>query len=289
MLAFVIHPFYIWFSTLVLLSLSLILLTSIYIYLYKKKKRFFANIQLQEKIESWISNFILDDSIKTDLPVTIPIFLMQEFKNDAKKQFIINVLLESKRQLMGFAAEKIIYIYEQLGFKEASIKKLNSKLWYEKTKGIQELYIMEQRDLLDNIYVLSNHTNPYIQREAQTAIIRFKGFAGLDFLNTQTQPISNWQQMNIMDQLKKFEFAPMSNLGNWLTSKNETVVLFALKLALTYQQLQFCDSIVTHCLNHTNEMVRKQAVKTLTCMANEDTIGLFMKQYNNAALYFFLC
>lgn len=279
MLVFVIHPFYIWFSVFVLLSISFILLISIYIYLYKKKKRFFANTHLQEKIEGWISNFILDDTIKADTLVTIPVFLVQQFKNDSKKQFIINVLMESKRQLMGFAAAKIISIYEQLGFKEASLKKLNSKLWYEKTKGIQELYIMEQKDMLDNIYVLSNHNNQYVQREAQTAIIRFKGFAGLDFLNTLTQPISNWQQMNIMDQLKKFEFTPMPDLGNWITSQNETVVLFALKLALAYQQLQFCDSIVTHCLNHTNEMVRKQAVKTLTCMANENTIGLFIKQY----------
>ena len=70
-----------------------------------------------------------------------------------KKQFALNLLLQNKRQLMGFAAQKIIFLYEELGFKQYSIQKLKSHTWHIKARGIQELYLMEQRDMLNQIYI----------------------------------------------------------------------------------------------------------------------------------------
>lgn len=275
-----IQPHYLWVAITVFCILILLLTGAIFLYLYRKKSIFFANAYIQKQFEEWISACILDDTVAVNQSIVVPLFLQQQLKNVRKKQFALNLLLQNKRQLMGFAAQKIIFLYEELGFKQYSIQKLKSHTWHIKARGIQELYLMEQHDMLNQIYIYTNNKNEHIRTEAQIAIVRLLGFAGLRFLDILSHPLNEWGQINLLEQLKQFSLTPMPHLSKWLCSNNYTIVLFALKLVAVYQQFQTHD-VVVNCLHHKHEKIRTQAIKTLARIANEHTATILITHYAN--------
>ncbi len=215
-------------------------------------------------------------------PIIIPAKFTKHFRNPAKRQFAINELLNMKRNFTGYTGDNIIKLYLQSGFKKDSMSKFRSTVWHKKAKGINELYVMNQQDMIPKIFKHTNHYNEIVRMEAQTAMIGFLGFEGLRFLDVVTQPVSDWQQVKILEQLKTLDPGEMKNIGAWLQSPNDTVVIFALKLTDVYQQFQVYDEVVS-CLAHTNSKVRMLAVKTLVRIDNETTAAVLTSQYSKEA------
>lgn len=281
--SFLIETRHIWAVTAVFAVLICILASFIYIYLYKKKKRFYSNKNIQKSFEDWVGQFLFANNKPESSTLTIPPYFKKQFKSNNKKQAAINILVQTKSNLTGSAADCIIYLYEQLGFRDFSIHKLKHSLWHIKAKGIQELYIMNQSDMLGKIYHYTNNKNKYVRKEAQTAVVHFLGFNGLHFLNVLSKPITDWQQINLMEQLKRFPPTPIKHLQVWLQSNNNTVVLFVLKLAAVYQQFQAYDA-VERCLKHTDEKIRMQAAKTLLSITNDQTVNTIIEHYAQETL-----
>jgi HEAT repeat protein len=72
----------------------------------------------------------------------------------------------------------------------------------------------------------------------------------------------------------------MPKLPKWLSSTNDTVVMFALKLAEVYQQFQV-KSKVEECLFHTKEAVRVHAVNTLARIGDETSADRLIAAYKD--------
>jgi len=247
--------------------------------LVRKQKLLRIQNRIQRTLEVWISKILLNETEENDkgkLPV--PLKFMKHFKNKAKRDFTIKQLIDIKKNVTGDVTGNIIDAYQQLGFKKDSIVKFHSNKWYKKTQGIYQLYMMEQKDLAPEIFKLVNSHNEFVRMEAQTALIHFSGFEGLEFLDIVTHPISDWEQVQLLEQLKPLDFIEMNKLGQWLISSNDTVVLFALRLADVYQQFQVHDEVVK-CLEHNNEKVRVQAVITLCRIANDQTASILIEHY----------
>jgi len=250
----------------------------IFIYLRQKKKNFIIQNGIKKSLELWISKILLDENETKAADLNVPLKFQKHFKSNAKREFTVNQLIDIKKNLRGNVIVNVIHLYEHLGFKKDSVRKLKSNVWHKKVKGINELFMMEQKDMLDSIYQCANSHNEYVRMEAQTAMIHFQGFEGLNFLDAITHPISDWEQLKLLEQLKTLDFIEMPNLVQWLKSSNSTVVVFALKLAFVYQQFEVHDAVV-ECLEHEDEKVRVQAVKTLSRIAREDTATILAKHY----------
>ncbi|MCF3111562.1 hypothetical protein LL912_22440 [Niabella sp. CC-SYL272] len=224
--------------------------------------------------ELWVSKWILEDAPAAPLPSKF----VKHLKQPNKRQFALDSLIELKKSVTGAAGDKVVALYLELGFKEDSLKKLNSVIWHRKVKGINELSVMQQEDMNARIFKLTNNRNIYIRREAQSAMFNFYGFKGLRFLNVLTQSISDWQQLNLIEQLRPLDPEPIPGLSGWLHSDNDTVVIFALRLAEIYQCFEVHEDVVC-CLTHANEAVRGQAAKTLKEIADDSTAAILCKQY----------
>ena len=181
-------------------------------------------------------------------------------------------------------------LYMELGLKEESLRKIkSSNPWHIRAKGIQELYMMDQKDVLTTIYKNTNSTNEYVRMEAQTGVIHLTGFPGLRFLDVISYPLTEWQQLKLLEQLrisaKKEDLS--EKIPHWLLSTNNTVVVFALKLADEYQQFAVTNEVI-RCLVHQSHEVRSQALKTLVRLSDEKTpmllLGYISKEpyYNQA-------
>jgi hypothetical protein len=257
------------------LTFSIIVFT--YLYLGLKKRSFFFKERIRKNLELWISNVILNED---EEEIHIPAKFNKLFKTATARQYAIEHLIINKKAFSGVVADNIRHLYEHLGFKNDSLAKLKSKRWFIKAKGIQELALMDQNDQLIKVYRLTNSKNDLVRNEAQTAIIQWSGFNGLRFLDVVGYDISEWQQVQLLVQLKNFTQQDMPKLGTWLASSNDTVIIFALKLAETYQQF-YVKAKVEECLLHSNEAVRIQAVKTLAKIGDAKSADKLAAQYRN--------
>lgn len=250
----------------------------IYGLLAAKRKDYLINTRIQKILDPWISRALLEDSL-VDYRSYITAGVLRYLKNAKNRQFTIEQLIDSRKNLTGLAADNIIKLYTTLELDNDSIRKLHSKVWHNKAKGIYELYMMNQVRMQDEILKYTNSKNEYLRMEAQTAIIGFLGFDGLSFLNTLTNPLTEWQQIKLLEQLKTLNLVDeIAYLSDWLDSSNETVVLFALKLTDIYQQMQV-HSHVVNCLKSNNEKVRRQAIKTLARIADDTTVNILIRHY----------
>lgn len=259
------------------LSLTFAFVFFTYLYLGLKKRSFFFTEKIKKGLELWISSVILADD---DEEIKIPEKFKKIFKTPAARQYAIEHLIINKKAFSGTVANNIRQLYEQLGFKADSLKKINSKFWFIKAKGIQELAIMDQNDQLIKVYRLTNSKNELVRNEAQTAIIEWSGFNGLRFLDVASYDISEWQQVQLLVQLKNFTQQDIPKLQKWLSSSNDTVIVFALKLAELYQQFNVKKK-VEECLSHTNQLVRVRAVYTLSKIGDEESAERMTEQYYN--------
>lgn len=241
------------------------------------------NQRIQAILDPWISQALLEESVD-DYQTYITAGFSRYIKNEKNRQFTIDQLINSKKNLTGNAAQNIIKLYKSLNLEIDSLQKLRSPKWYKIAKGIYELYMMHQIQVQSEILKYTNSKNEYIRMEAQTAVVGFLGFDGLAFLNTLTNPLTSWQQIKLIEQLKTLNLTEeIMNLPNWLKSENDSVVLFALRLSEIYQQMQVHDYAV-NCLSHINEKIRRQAVETLAKIANENTATILIGHYEKETL-----
>jgi Leucine-rich repeat (LRR) protein len=62
----------------------------------------------------------------------------------------------------------------------------------------------------------------------QLYLVNLFHFKGLDFLNRNKTPISEWDQIQLLEVLQLYK-TQISDISSWLKSSNESVVFFSLK------------------------------------------------------------
>lgn len=261
-----------------MIVLMILLIITIYTYLSNKKRQHFQLLAIREKLEPLITQIIVDESAASDTQI-------QELKKllttRLSRRFMIEELIRSKQNYSGEVAEKIIEIYLALDLKKYSLYKIRAKSnWYVKARGIQELYTMDQKKSYPEIYDYTDASNEFVRNEAQIGMIHLAGFKGLHFLEKVSRPITDWQQLKMLEQLKLFpEKTDMSaDIPSWLSSPNDTVAVFALKLCYEYQYYQLIPEI-KYCLNHNSSIVRTHAVATLIRLENENTVKILLNYF----------
>ena len=194
------------------------------------------------------------------------------------RKILIRELVRSKDSLTGDAAQNLRWLYERFALDEDSFRLFQSHQWHFKAKGIQQLAEMQQTKYLVKIYRETNNKNAFVRTEAQIAVVKLTGFKGLRFLNIISHPVTQWQQLCLIDQLKEQEIEA-DKIRSWLSSRNETVVQFALRLVEIYRCYDLHDEVVT-CLCHSSDIVRVQALQAMKEIATEASFNFLWPLYS---------
>lgn len=272
-------PDYLLTGTQILLVMIAMVVTAIYLYLFYKKRNFFYTGRIRKLIEPMISHIIMEESMDT---IEIPNKMNRILNNRVARQYTIDELILCKKNFSGLVSETVVALYLKLGLKKYSLQKISDeRKWFIKARGIQELYMMDQKDAFLMIYRNTNNSNEFVRMEAQTGVIHLTGFPGLRFLDVISYPLTEWQQLKLLEQLRLFPQKEdiSDKISKWLQSKNETVVVFALKLADDYQLFGVRHQVV-NCLVHPSKAVRSQALKTLIRLENESTPLILLGYFN---------
>jgi hypothetical protein len=258
------------------------LLTFMLFYLYLRRKR-------ENRLEKWrlISDLLIrkavfyeDEELGDETVIPVTNRAMKLLHNKHFRKLLTEEIISAKKNITGTSSDNLKQLYKQLHLEAYALKNLKSHQWHIKAKAIQELTIMEMNEFQAEIYVHANAKNELVRMEAQTALVQFSGFEGLSFLDIATYPISDWQQIKLLQQLALVPQIAVS-IENWLASSNTSVVVFTLKLARNYHRFELYDDILP-CLDHSDPKVRLEAInffcEIFTSDTSDELISRFLKE-----------
>lgn len=244
---------------------------------------FYSFFQYKEsvRISEWvkvINQKISEVIVYEDQELSLDQNFMASSGNSSFRNLFLQKLVDSEKKFSGSAKIKIKNLFKEYHLQQEAAKKLDQKKPYLIAGGIQELTVMEVKESLPRISSFLSHPSPQVYQEAQYAMVSFKGFEGLYFLNTATEKISEWQQLRLLLSITSIPENSGEAIESWLRSSNGTVIIFTLKLLRKFQMLPFYSIVVT-LLEHSSVEVRVQAVQTILSLENPSTIRFLTEVY----------
>lgn len=253
---------FIW--ALILLEAILIIILVIYLNLIRRRYQFKIKEQqiLTDKYQEILINYIYLTEDEIEEKNKISKLLIKAVKNKSDREVIQNLILTLHEDLTGELAEFLEKLYFDLNLVKYSLEKMNSNTWYIKIKGIREVTQMKVKNVYTETLKLINHKNQLLRSEAQLTMVKLYQFDGLKFLDTLEFPITEWQQILLIEEIQSIRNQEVPDLTNWLHSKNDSVICFSLKLVKLFNQIQVKDDLIKLVL-HPSEKVRRTTIDIL--------------------------
>jgi HEAT repeat protein len=191
--------------------------------------------------------------------IDLKIQIRELIKNRFDREVLTAVLLDLRKDVNGKTRTELFRVYQDLELHKDAYKKLNSWRWEVVSKGIFELTQMEVIDSYSLITRFINDKRSTIRKQAEIATVSLKEEGINYFLDHTRYKISEWQQLKLLDVVRnKTDYEPPA-FRLWLTSKNNHVVLFALRLIKYYNQNDASASLI-QLLRHRDNHIKKEAI-----------------------------
>ncbi len=215
---------------------------------YFKRKR----NRLKNNYHEIIADYLFKESNENIVPSIL-------FKQGSRfrKNILIDVMLDLFNSLEGDIANKLRALYLNLRLERVSILKTKSRKWNMKVRGFQELSSIDAENAGKYIKRYLNSYNNELRSEAYIAFVRLNKDNPFGFLNLVDSYFTVWEQLKVHAIAVKYNVT-IPDFGPWLKSKNDTVILFALRMIIIYKQQETANEIKT-CLKHHNPQVRELA------------------------------
>lgn len=184
-------------------------------------------------------------------------------KGKLHKQILVDLVIDLKKNFSGDSEKQLVQLYQSLHLFEYSLQKLDSRRWDVQAKGIRELMEMDYAPLDTQLIVdkLRFASNVTVAQEAQIALIKLEKHP-LAFLNDLENPLTDWQQISIHHLLSKIDRKFIPDFTTCLSSTNESVVKFVLRMIAEFDQKQ-AEFKVMECLYHPSIAIKEEAILTL--------------------------
>lgn len=281
------HPIIRFCIDLSLLFIATIALLLIYLKNLRDRLRIKGRIEAtyQKKHESDLIEYLYagdDTNINAEQQKIID-YLKKCGENRLKRKLIIATFLKLKNEISGETADAIQNLYYKTGFIDSATSKLKSKKWDSVARAIRELTLFEIKEAHDEIIQLVNHPKKEVRNEIQKYLVKLFRFDGLEFLNVLENPLSEWDQIQLLEILNKFNSMEIPDMNNWLRSTNNSVISFTLKLTKIYHQYGAKDEIIA-LFNHPDTEIRIEAINVVTHLGIYEAVAILKEDYFTRSL-----
>ncbi len=199
------------------------------------------------------------------------------------RKIIISIIYNLMNEVSGEMSDSIKTLYFKTGLYNYAQNRLKNKNWYIIAKGIGELTRFKIGEAHDDVAKFITHQRSEVRKETQLYLVNLFRFNGLTFLNDLKTPLSEWAQVQLLETLQKFDDQQICDIKPWLKSSNNTVVLFALKLAQIYNQFEVKDTLI-ELLSHNEKTIRLQVIEVLTHLYGIEAKEMLKANFNNLSL-----
>jgi len=201
----------------------------------------------------------------------------------SKRKIIISILYKLMEEVSGEMSDAIKTLYCKTGLADFALEKIKEVEWSVKAKSIGELSRFEIKEAHYEVVKCLAHPKREVRKEAHLYLVNLFQFDGLYFLNELKSPLSEWDQIQILEILQKFEQQQICDIKPWLKSTNDTVVLFALKLAQIYNQYEI-NNVLIELLSHGNKTIRVCTIEVLTHLYGLEAKDMLKANFNELSL-----
>jgi len=244
------------------LSVMIFIGVAIITFSFYKRKMEMEKLFWQEKVVTIISESLLTENDENAGWLRLTETDKQLLQDKKFRQCFTSEIIHAKKNFNGASILNLKNLYQSLGFDKDAALKIKSHQWHIKAKGIHELTVMGQEQYVKEIFRLTNDVHELVRNEAQCALVNFYGCKGLRFLNVIIYPISEWQQIQLLNYIYDAQAVDPKRLTKWLLSKNNSVVTFAIRLASYCNCIEVYTQIV-HCLHGHDNQVKRCALEYL--------------------------
>ncbi len=263
------------FLTVTIVFFSLIILSRIVSgFAYARRQR------IEDNIQDFLSAYIFND---LEDKLVIYEFHDKYITKVGTRKIVLENLLALHKGLIGDTAEKLRHLYRELGLNSYSKQKLYSSNWHEIAKGIVELAEMDCRDYIDLINTFVNHPHPVLRSEAQIATLKLKTTGLFSFLTNLKDPLLDWQQQQLAKAAYKAPLAAIPDFKQWLNHKQETVIIFCLRMISYYGQHNAFHDIM-ELLDRSSVVIREEAINTLRHLESFDATPKLTAMYEHESI-----
>ena len=190
----------------------------------------------------------------------------------AAVQYLIRLMIRTEQALGGTNHTKLQKLYKQIPPYRASISKVEKRDWFQKARGIREIYEMDQKQYFKDIAIYRDHKNVYLRREAQIALVCFLGWESLRFLPYLTRKISLWQQIKIVEKLHDICKEPeVEYLRKAYITRNHDALELIIRIIKKFYLTTEADFVFKN-LKHENYEVRKAAIYCLLSLGVKESL-----------------
>jgi hypothetical protein len=193
------------------------------------------------------------------------------------RQILIDQMIDVSINLKGEESRKLVGLYKHLNLDKDSLARARDFRWHKKIKGFRELAFMNVKDANDAMYKALNSSNEILRMEAQIALVRLNHDDHFEFLSHLRRPFSLWEQITLHDLIVQHNI-PVPAFSRWLTSPNDTVVMFALRMIREFNQTD-AEEDIRKTLMHDSPAVRLLAVQVAGDMGLKSTLRVMKKMY----------
>ncbi len=200
-----------------------------------------------------------------------------------KRKIITETFLQLDEQVAGHMIEQMNILYKHIGLLNFAIRKLRSKKWHIVAIGIKDLRQFKVKRARKSIAKLINHDREEVRREAHLYFLELFGFEGLGFLDDLKVPLSEWDQVLLLGEVENLENHQINDLGTWLHSDNDYVILFVLNIVKMFNKLENKDYLL-ELLHHKNKEVRLKTIEVITHFEITEAKEILINKFHEITL-----
>src|SRR5690606_30203431 len=207
----------------------------------------------------------------------------ENIKKPSKRKVIVSVLFNLMDEVSGEMSDAVKTFYYKTGLIHYAYERLKSLKWNVVAKGIGELRCFRIEEANAMVAPFINHSKSEVRSETHLYMVNLFLFEGLSFLNDLKEPLSEWIQIQLLETLQKFDNQEICDIRPWLKSKNNSVVLFALKLAQIYNQFEVKETLMD-LLSHEDKNIRIKSIDVLAHLYGIEAKEMLMANFNTLSL-----
>ena len=248
------------------------------------KEHFFSSYQ--KKIEAYLIEYVYHQNERNSNDKHKKIFpkeIIKGLSSRLKRKVILSTMIKLKAEVSGEMSAPIQKLFQETKLFDFAKNKLDSDKWHIVALGIKTLSTFKVFSVSNEVMRHVNHKRVEVRREAQLYFVNLFEFKGLDFLNKINGSLSEWDQIQLLTVLNKFEDQKITGVKGWLGSSNTSVILFALKLCRIYNLFEFRDSVL-ELLFHKDKEVNIEVIKLLSYFQVSEATSILKKEYSRMSV-----
>ena len=246
------------------------------------------NEDFQEHIEnetnSFLTELIFSNYSAPEMKSKISEFKAKYKLNNNSRKYILNKIIHIKENLNETNEHTMLLIYKYFGFDEISNKLVRNRNWYSKSEAFHHYQNIGYKIKKGHVKRFLDSKNKALRSNAIVALISLSD-EKFDVLDNYKYTISKSDEVKILDIIYRKKANIPTNINNWLQSKNDSIVIIAIKLIVRFRHKQDISlEQISYLLSSENQSVRKEiilAIRELVMFeANEILIQHFTKETN---------